>query len=468
MATEHDSWLEGLGVNVGSVLEGAAQAVQDAGSTIADMGAGAASSISGAASEAVSSVAQAGSEVTDSIANTVSEVADGASEGLQKVEDVGSAAVSAVENVASDVAHGVAGAATSAADAVSDVVSDVADDVQNFAQDVAESASGLYQKAKEAIEGIDLPYQFGGIQAPFEKSQQEAEADGLVVAARPLSSAELADARLIFADSIDYSKVTVDGGSIGSVGSSRTIGNSVHLESKLFQPGSSETTTSGRRILVHELTHVWQYQHQGWTYAPKAIWAQAKAAVHGDRNGAYDWKPLVAKGIPWDEWNPEAQADAVEEYNKALHFANAGNATAEDYKTLEVLAKYVRNVGSSATDAEGPRDPVFNCANGMRGEVFVEQDGSWSCRWSWTYIGTTLCDSPDICDEFILTGENGQVLDGVKGSRHDLRPGQTYLGTGRGKRKMAADNLKWKLSIPYKQGYVGLASGSVAVNAEAI
>ena len=468
MATEHDSWLEGLGVNVGSVLEGAAQAVEDAGSTVADLGASAASSVSDAASEAVSSVAQAGSEVTDSIANTVSEVADGASDGLQKVEDVGSAAVSAVESVASDVADGMAGAATSAADVVSDVVGDVVDGAENFAQDAAESASGLYQKAKDAVEGSDLPYQFGGIQAPFEKSQEEAEADGLIVAARPLTSAELADAKLIFGDSIDYSKVTVDGGSIGSVGSSRTIGNTVHLESKLFQPGSSETTTSGRRILVHELTHVWQYQHQGWTYAPKAIWAQAKAAAHGDRNGAYDWKPLVAKGIPWDEWNPEAQADAVEEYNKALHFANAGNATAEDYETLKVLAKYVRKVGSPGTDADGPRDPVFNCANGMHGEVFVEQDGSWSCRWSWTYIGTTLYDFLDICDEFILTGENGQVLDAVKGSRHDLWPGQTYLGTGQGKRKIAGDNLKWKLSIPHKEGYVGVANGSVAVNAAAI
>jgi len=131
------------------------------------------------------------------------------------------------------------------------------------------------------------------------------------------------------------------------LGASRTIGNTVHLTPDLFAPGSSDTTTEGRRTLVHELTHVWQYQHDGWTYAPKALWAQAKAAVKGDRNGAYDWEPLVKKGIPFEEWNPEAQAEAVEDYNKALHNAHDGTATKKDYSNLTVLKKYVDAVAAT-------------------------------------------------------------------------------------------------------------------------
>jgi hypothetical protein len=465
MATEHDSWLEGLGVDVGGVLESAAEAV--AGSTVAEMAVNAAASVSDAVGEAVSSVANAGFTVVGGVEDSVSAAAAVASSGFEEVQNAGSAAFAAVSETAGKMAEGAENAAASVVDTACEVAGDVVDGAESLAQDVADAASELYQTAKEAVEGSDLPYQFGGIQAPFEKSQEEAVDDGLIIAARGLSSAELADAKLIFGDSIDYSKVVVDGGSIASVGASRTIGNTVHLASNLFKSGSSETTTAGRRILVHELTHVWQYQHQGWTYAPKALWAQAKAAVNGDRNGAYNWKALVVKDVPWDEWNPEAQAEAVEEYNIALHKANDGTAKPGDYDILDVLAKYVRNVGSSDAESDGPRDPIYNCATSMHGEVFVEDDGSWSCNWSWNYIGTKLYDSWDICDEFMLIGENGQVLDAFKGARHDLRPGQTYLGSGQGKRKIAGDKLTWKLTIPYEQGYVGVTSGSVMAKAEA-
>jgi len=191
--------------------------------------------------------------------------------------------------------------------------------------------------AGEAVKVATDPDQYSGVGTPIRKKLEEVAADGHPVAARPLSSAELADAKAIFGSSLDYSKIVVDGGSVASLGASRTIGNTVHLTPDLFAPGSSDTTTEGRRTLVHELTHVWQYQHDGWTYAPKALWAQAKAAVKGDRNGAYDWEPLVKKGIPFEEWNPEAQAEAVEDYNKALHNAHDGTATKKDYSNLTVL-----------------------------------------------------------------------------------------------------------------------------------
>jgi hypothetical protein len=51
---------------------------------------------------------------------------------------------------------------------------------------------------------------------------------------------------------------------------------------------------------------------------------------------------------------PRSAGRAVEEYNIALHKANEGTAKPKDYDVLDVLAKYVRNVGSSATESDGP------------------------------------------------------------------------------------------------------------------
>jgi hypothetical protein len=34
----------------------------------------------------------------------------------------------------------------------------------------------------------------------------------------------------------------------------------------------------------------------------------------------------------------------------------------EDYDALEILAKYVRNVGTAPAPGDGPRDPVSSCA----------------------------------------------------------------------------------------------------------
>jgi hypothetical protein len=59
-------------------------------------------------------------------------------------------------------------------------------------------------------------------------------------------------------------------------------------------------------LLVHELTHVWQYQHGGPDYLSKALWAQ----LVGD---GYDWRKGLDAGKPWEALNPEQQAALLEE-----------------------------------------------------------------------------------------------------------------------------------------------------------
>ena len=86
-------------------------------------------------------------------------------------------------------------------------------------------------------------------------------------------------------------------------------------------------------VLVHEMTHVWQYQHRGWTYAPAALWAQ----ITHLRGGAYDWGPDAQKRRPFSALNPEAQAQAVQDYNSALRRVISGNADSDDYETLKLV-----------------------------------------------------------------------------------------------------------------------------------
>jgi hypothetical protein len=102
-----------------------------------------------------------------------------------------------------------------------------------------------------------------------------------------------------------------------------------------FASGSMELDPDHSDLLVHEMTHVWQYQHHGWTYAPAALWAQL---IHG--GGAYNWRPAAKKGVSWNDLNPEAQGDAVKDYNAALRAVISGNAGADDYETLKLIAPW--------------------------------------------------------------------------------------------------------------------------------
>jgi hypothetical protein len=162
---------------------------------------------------------------------------------------------------------------------------------------------------------------------------------------RGLTSGERAYAHEIFGDSLDYDVILINYNGLASTGASRTTGNTINLEAEEFVPGTFDLTGSGRETLVHEMTHVWQYQHDGWTYAPAALWAQLKSwASTGSRDGAYDWRQLDSAGTPWEEWNPEAQAAAVERYNQALRAVQGGKAQAADYGDLALLDKYIRHM----------------------------------------------------------------------------------------------------------------------------
>lgn len=132
-----------------------------------------------------------------------------------------------------------------------------------------------------------------------------------------------------------------------AAGAPRTIGNTINLKSswRHFEGDTLVLTKERLETLIHEMGHVWQYQNGGLAYIPLSLWSQLKAALSGkSRNAAYDWKSAHVEGIPWEKWNPEQQASAIEEYNKLLRQSNDGTATVEEIAELAILTTYMENV----------------------------------------------------------------------------------------------------------------------------
>ena len=177
---------------------------------------------------------------------------------------------------------------------------------------------------------------------------------------RPLTGYERSQARKIYQDSIDYDKVSIAAGSLGSVGASRTIGNTICLEDKKFEDNTSSLTDKGLRTLIHELAHVWQYQHGGARYIPNALWAQAASTVEtGDRNAAYHWREALQEGKEWKDWNAEQQAAAMEDYFRAderIEAAEAAGTSPEpdDVQLVRTLEPYRSQVRAGKGAPGGP------------------------------------------------------------------------------------------------------------------
>ena len=124
---------------------------------------------------------------------------------------------------------------------------------------------------------------------------------GLEPPGRTLREDEVALLRSIFGDGLDLSAVRIKEGPAGLFSISRrafTLGNTVYVP-----PGSVPLAPG---LLVHELTHVWQYQHGGPDYLSEALWAQ----YLGD---GYDWRKGLAEGKRWEALNPEQQAELLEQ-----------------------------------------------------------------------------------------------------------------------------------------------------------
>src|SRR5258706_11409903 len=154
------------------------------------------------------------------------------------------------------------------------------------------------------------------------------------VRTRPLTNEERKLLSNVFRKSIAYYNVRIAperGGAFSgfydltaSSGRPMTLGNIIYMNGdKISDP-----------TLVHECTHVWQYQQDGPRYAANARWAELEKG----ETRAYNWRREIRAGRDhWPEMNNEAQAEFVEDVwrygdviasgSKPVHFVRQYNGT---------------------------------------------------------------------------------------------------------------------------------------------
>jgi hypothetical protein len=125
---------------------------------------------------------------------------------------------------------------------------------------------------------------------------------------RRLSKKELALLDQVFCVSVDLEQIKIVEGASGIFSSNDrpfTMGNIIYMKNTLAPEWD--------KVLVHETTHVWQYQDSGSRYSSEALTAQLY--YDSQSQSAYDWwDPEVNEGnMIWSEWNRESQAKFIED-----------------------------------------------------------------------------------------------------------------------------------------------------------
>jgi hypothetical protein len=136
---------------------------------------------------------------------------------------------------------------------------------------------------------------------------------------RPLTPGERDMARSVFGDEINYDKVHIYNGAPKIAGifrlkqnklSAITPNGDIYLVGKdCQQPDLSQASEADRRVLIHEMTHVWQHQ-QGRNVESEAIFLFFKAGFKYDKAYAYD----IDGKQKFVSLNLEQQAHMVEDY----------------------------------------------------------------------------------------------------------------------------------------------------------
>ncbi|HBY98940.1 MAG TPA: hypothetical protein DEP84_34165, partial [Chloroflexi bacterium] len=134
----------------------------------------------------------------------------------------------------------------------------------------------------------------------------ETVADFIKFNTRTLTDAEVRKASAVFGDSINYRLVRVDEAAVLGPAFSKREYTSFHTIN-----GWGRMTDD---ILMHELTHVWQYEHAGAIYMPQAIHAQIWGAGY-NYGGAAGLQAAKAAGQRITDFNREQQAQIVQDFS---------------------------------------------------------------------------------------------------------------------------------------------------------
>jgi type VI secretion system secreted protein VgrG len=147
---------------------------------------------------------------------------------------------------------------------------------------------------------------------------------------RRLTIVELQEANLVFGTSLDFDRVWVHEevafpNLIGRIGAALarqkspennavTLGNHVYfpVQLKIDHQKIEDLNLQNIGWLIHELTHVWQYQNTGIQYLVKAVRGHirmgSKVYDYGGKKGLEE---AVDRGKRFAQFNPEQQGDIV-------------------------------------------------------------------------------------------------------------------------------------------------------------
>jgi type VI secretion system secreted protein VgrG len=163
------------------------------------------------------------------------------------------------------------------------------------------------------------------------------------MARRRLSTNEMAEARLVFGDGLNYRRVYIVENTefpnrVAALGGSPrpnavTLGNTSYFPETL-RTGAEDIAIGDLRAmawLIHELTHQWQFQRMGWLYLARTVWVQVTKGQAGYR---YE----IEAGRALADYNLEQQGDIARDYYCALktgfNCTRSQQRSAEDWLPL--------------------------------------------------------------------------------------------------------------------------------------
>jgi hypothetical protein len=155
---------------------------------------------------------------------------------------------------------------------------------------------------------------------------------------RNLYAWEIQEARRVFANSLNYDALRIHEctpwpNTIDSIGrmfkkqpasnqpNAITLGNNSYFPVRLLEAPVSPDAFDHYKIawLIHEMTHVWQYQHMGWSYLWKALNAQFQLGAQAyDYGGEAGLMQAFMESRHLTDFNLEQQGDICRSYYTRL------------------------------------------------------------------------------------------------------------------------------------------------------
>jgi hypothetical protein len=235
-------------------------------------------------------------------------------------------------------------------------------------------SSGFHDIFDAHVRGVSGAFGFAAIDLAHKASAVQV-ALGIEKPGRPLTQHEREVLEPVFGDSIDYSKVRIKEGEAGlfSLNDGNrpfTPGNTVYLKTSppaepiKGDPNKEAQQKKYDQLLVHEMTHVWQFQNFGASYIANSLGHQLldptriengtipiwkDAGITSETPQEYNWLIGADKGLAWKDLNPEQQAHLIESAWKLgffthpnLHYIDAQGVDRTEYIRAAVAAVKAR------------------------------------------------------------------------------------------------------------------------------